>query len=252
MTSDLETVCDYIDRLLNVAQIADWDRALNGLQVENSGSVQRLAAAVDACQYTIDRAAESAAQLLIVHHGLFWDGLVPLTGRYGRRLRTLIEADIALYSSHLPLDLHPDLGNNVLLGRLLGLTEQEPFGDTRGQPAGLVGHTNASLDQLARTLAEQLGAAPRVIPTGPPDPRRVGVVSGAGGNALGQARAAGVDTYVTGEASHHVYFDAEEWGINLVLAGHYATETLGVKALASRVADEFDLPWDFIDHRTGL
>jgi dinuclear metal center YbgI/SA1388 family protein len=252
MPVNLGRISEYLDQYLRVHEVADWENALNGLQVENSGQVSRIAAAVDACQFTIDRAADSAVDLLIVHHGLFWRGLEPLTGRHGRRVRAIIRADLALYSAHVPLDTHSEVGNNVLLAKLIGLDEVQCFGDFRGQAIGVVGLSGASLDDLAEQLAEGLGVTPHVISAGSRAAGRVGVVTGGGGSYVSQARDAGVDTFVTGEGPHHSHFDAEEWGINLIYAGHYATETLGVKALTSHVADAFGVAWEFIDHPTGL
>ncbi len=252
MPVELRAISEYLDKYLAVRETSDWDNAVNGLQVDCSGEVARFAVAVDACQVTIDQAAQLEADLLIVHHGLFWGGLEPLTGRHGRRIRALIKADIALYSAHLPLDLHPEVGNNAVLARLLDLQEVAQFGDVRGQALGVVGHTEIALALLADRLKSLLGVTPHVIAAGPPTARRIAVVTGGGGSYARQALDAGADTYVTGEGSHHSHFDAEEWGLNLIYAGHYATETVGVKALGQRIHETFDLPWHFIDHPTGL
>lgn len=248
----LSDLVAYLDDFLSVADVPDASRALNGLQVDNSGRVSHVAAAVDACQATIDRAGAIGADLLLVHHGLFWRGLEPLTGRHGRRVRALLEHDVALYASHVPLDCHPDVGNNAVLARDLGLTETEPFGDYDGMAIGIAGAWDGSLEDLARALADRLGADSHVIAKGPRRLRRVGIVTGGASSLLRQARDAGIDTFITGEGPHHTFFDAEEWGLNLIYAGHYATETVGVQALAAHLQDRFDLPWDFIDHPTGL
>jgi dinuclear metal center YbgI/SA1388 family protein len=252
MPLELHELSEYLDQYLAVRDVSDWNNAVNGLQVDNSGSVTRFAVAVDACQATIDRAAHLGADLLIVHHGLFWGGLEPLTGRHGRRVRALIKADMALYSVHLPLDLHPEVGNNVVLAKMLGLEDIEQFGNLNGHAVGVLGRAGIALDVLIDRLSSRLCVTPHVIPAGPPTARRIGVVTGGGGSYLRQAADAGADTYVSGEGSHHTHFDAEEWGLNLIYAGHYATETVGVRALGQRVQDTFDLPWDFIDHPTGL
>ncbi len=250
--TDLKELVDYLDSYLRIAEIGDYAEALNGLQLMNSGSVTRLAVAVDACQAVIDSAAAQDADLLLVHHGLFWRGLEPLTGRHGTRVRSLIQSDIALYSAHLPLDLHPEVGNNAVLARMLGIAELEPFGETKGQAIGLCGDVDQSVAEFAASVASCLAVEPKVIAAGPGTVRRVGVVTGGGGGMIGQARAAGLDTYLTGEGTHHTYFDAEEWGLNVIYAGHYATETLGVKALAEHLEGQFGLPWVFVDHPTGL
>ena len=167
-------------------------------------------------------------------------------------MRTLIKHDIALYSAHLPLDLHPEVGNNAVLARALGLGDIERFGEYEGQTIGFAGTMVASRDELVQRIRKLLRVEPRVIATGPESVNRVGVVSGGAGKLITQAADAGLDTYVTGEGSHHTYFDAEEAGVNLIYAGHYATETVGVKALAGHLEERFGLPWEFIDHPTGL
>ncbi len=252
MSSELSDITEYLDKYLRVADVADSFEALNGLQVENRGYVTRVAAAVDACQATINAAAERDADLMLVHHGLFWGGLEPITGRHGRRVRMLIESGTALYSAHIPLDLHPEVGNNAILGRELGLSDPEYFGDYNGEKLGVAGSVSASFAEIVTTVGYILSVTPTTMPFGPEKSSRVGIISGGGGGMIAQARDAGVDTLITGEGKHHSYFDAEEWGLNVIFAGHYATETVGVKALAEHLAEKFELPWIFIDHPTGL
>jgi dinuclear metal center YbgI/SA1388 family protein len=252
MTVSLKDLTSYLDDYLGIADVHDSPEALNGLQVENAGNVARVGVAVDVCRTTIERAVEIGADLMLVHHGLFWGGLQPLIAQHGRRVRTLIKHDIAVYSAHLPLDLHPEVGNNAVLARALGLGDIERFGEYEGQTIGFAGTMVASRDELVQRIRDLLRVEPRVIATGPESVNRVGVVSGGAGKLITQAADAGLDTYVTGEGSHHTYFDAEEAGVNLIYAGHYATETVGVKALASHLEERFGLPWEFIDHPTGL
>lgn len=251
MTS-LSQVVAYLDEYLRIREVPDYPKAVNGLQLENSGSLTRLVAAVDASQAAIDWASSSVGTLLMVHHGLFWSGLEPLTGRHGRRIRALVGGDAAVYSAHLPLDCHPEVGNNAVLARALGVTAQEPFGAYRDTLIGIAGTLEIERDELASRMERALGASPRIITGGPGRLKRIGIVTGAASSLLEEARDVGLDTFVTGEAPHHAYLDAEEWGLNLVLGGHYATETVGVKALTAHVADRFDLPWEFFDHPTGL
>lgn len=255
----LSELTAYLDGYLRTAEIPDEPAALNGLQVENAGQVARIVAAVDASQQTIDRTVRGAGPaLLLVHHGLFWEGHRPVTDRRYRRIASLVRHDAALYSSHLPLDLHPEVGNNAVLARLLGLTGVESFGSYRGVTIGVAGHAPDALrtrDALCRALAAALGipaAGLRLISGGPDRVERVGVITGAGGSMIAQAVSAGCDTFITGEGAAHTYFDATEWGINLIFAGHYATETVGVRALGEHLAVRFDLPWEFHDHPTGL
>ena len=254
-------VASFLDELLSIREVPDHANAHNGLQVENHGEVGWIVAAVDASLATIEAVARAKGNLpglLIVHHGLFWDGAQPLTGRRFQRVSTLIRHDIALYSAHIPLDLHPEVGNNALLARRLGLEIEGRFGDYHGALIGTWGRAPASIrsrEGLVTVLAKALGLsadAITFISGGPATIARVGVITGAAGDMVASAREAGLDTFVTGEGPHHSYFDAMEWGINLVYAGHYATETLGVQALAARAADHFALPWEFSDHPTGL
>lgn len=252
MPTELAAVTSYLDTYLRIREIPDAPNALNGMQVENSGTVARVAAAVDACQATIDAAADRGANLLLVHHGLFWAGLEPVTGRHARRLRRLLTSDIALYAAHVPLDCHPEVGNNVVLARMLGLESLSRFGDYHGTAIGIAGRLDVPRQELVERLRACLGVEPHLIAAGPESVQRVGIITGGGGGEIRQARDAGVDTYVTGEGAHHTHFDAEEWSLNVVYAGHYATETVGVKALAGHLEQRFGLPWEFIDHPTGL
>ncbi len=249
----LDDLVRYLDDYLRIRdETADPPEALNGLQVANAGEVTRLAAAVDLCEATIRMAAEAGADALLVHHGLFWGGLRPLVGPAYARVARLITHNIALYAAHLPLDRHPDVGNNAELARLLGVTLRGEFGSYRGASIGVWGEVEASRDDFSRALAKTLGATPRLLPFGPAQVRRVGIVTGAGGSLIPQAAAAGFDTFITGEGPHWTFFDAEELGINVFYAGHYATETVGVKALAEHVSKKYSIPWLFLDHPTGL
>ncbi len=250
---DLGSIVSYLDEYLDLTNVPDYPDACNGLQVENSGRVSVIVACTDACQATIDAATELGADLMLVHHGLFWgDGLRPLTDRHYRRARQLIVNDIAVYSAHIPLDAHAVVGNNAELARLLEMRAIERFGDYQAIKIGVLGELDVTRDELAARLERALGETPRVIPTGPERCRRIGIVTGGASAHIGEARAVGLDTFITGEGPHHSYFDAEEWGINVFFAGHYATETLGVKALAARLSDRFGVDWEFVDHPTGI
>jgi len=243
----------YLDDYLDIRNIPDYPGAVNGLQVENSGAVSKIAACTDACQATIDMAADRRVDLMLVHHGLFWgEGLKPLTGRSYHRIHRLISADIAVYSAHLPLDAHPEVGNNAELARGIGLRVLDRFFRYEGVPIGVWGELTVSRDELAARIEALLGAAPFLIAGGPERVERVGVLTGGGGGHISEARDAGLDTLITGEGPHHSFFDAQEWGINVFYAGHYATETLGVKALARHVSETFGCGWEFLDHPTGL
>lgn len=249
---ELNRLVEYLDAYLEVSAVPDFSGAANGLQVENSGRVTKIAAAVDATQATIDAATEAGADLLLVHHGLFWDGEPRITGRRYRRLARLLKADIAVYGSHLPLDVHPEVGNNAVLARALGIEIAGRFSEYKGQPIGFWGTVDVSREALAARLDQTLGARVKLVAGGPERIRRVGVITGGAAGEVHSAADAGLDAFVTGEGSHHHYFDAEEAGINLYLGGHYATEVWGVQALARHLEAEFGLPWTFIDRPTGL
>jgi dinuclear metal center YbgI/SA1388 family protein len=248
----LRDIVGYCDRVLGTAKVQDYEGAANGLQVENRGTVERIAAAVDASLTTVRMAVRTGTSLLVVHHGLFWSPAHPWTGKRYELLRTLLEGNLAVYSSHLPLDAHPRLGNNARLCAALGLKGLQPFFFDHGQHIGFRARARVSRAELARRLEHATGVKPRVIPGGSETCRRIGVVSGGAGNELKIAAAEGVDTFVTGEGSHWTYALAEELGLNVLYGGHYATETFGVKALGADLSRRFKVPWEFLDHPTGL
>lgn len=251
--ADLDEVVEQLDAYLEIEEVDDYAGAYNGLQVEGRSPVERVSAATDASLATIEAAAESGSELLLVHHGLFWGDPLPVTGPTYRRLRTLFEADLAVYSAHLPLDVHPEIGNNALLAEELGLPVEGRFGEEQGvEGLGVWAAVDLPLEALEERLSEACGREPTVIPGGPPHVRRVGIVTGAGSSLIPQAHRAGLDTFITGEGAHHTFHEAMELGVNVLYGGHYATETLGVKALARWVADRFGLEWEFIDRPTGL
>jgi len=248
----LDELIDHLDRFLRVGEVPDYPNALNGLQVAGGIAVKRVAVAVDASRAAIEEAGRRGAELLIVHHGLFWDGNQPVIGRRYRRLRSLLDAGIALYASHLPLDVHPEVGNNVVLARRLGIVVEGTFGEYRGMPTGVWGSLNIRREALAARLDEVLGCRVLMVPGGPERIERVGVITGGAGGQVQAAVDAGLDAFVTGEGAHHNYFDAAEGGMNLYLGGHYATEVWGVKALAEHLEQTYGLETFFIDHPTGL
>ena len=249
----LTAVVAHCDKILRTAAIGDYDGAANGLQVENSsGTVMKIAATVDASLATVELAIAAKADLLIVHHGLFWSTAQPWTGKKYELLQLLIKKNIAVYSSHLPLDAHPKLGNNAQLCAALGLKNAKPFFASHGQNIGLKSPAKISRAELAKKLECVTGAKPKLIPGGKAICGCIGIVTGGAGGELAQAAAEGVDTFITGEGPHWTYALAEELGVNVLYGGHYATETFGVKALAAELAKKFKLPWEFLDHPTGL
>ena len=248
----LREVHAYLDGYLWVGQIGDYANALNGLQLENPGEVSKIGAAVDASGHTISAAVERGIALLLVHHGMFWSGLQPMTGGNYRQWKRSLEAGLAIYSAHLPLDVHPEVGNNVLLCRALGLGETTPFFETKGIKAGLRATAPGEREELVSRLEAALGGPVRLCPGGSGQVREIGIITGGAGAEVRAVAAEGIDTFITGEGPHWTYALAEELGVNILYGGHYATETFGVRALAARLGTEFRLPWEFIDHPTGL
>ncbi len=243
----------YLNDYLRVKEI--HDRSQNGFQVEGPEEVTRVAFAVDGCQAVFDQAVAAGAQLLIVHHGLFWSEPVLLVGPLFRQARTLIEGGCGLYAVHLPLDLHPEVGNNAELMRLLRLKEPRAFGDYHGVDIGLGGTLDSPipLDALVERLTQATGEPPlRVLAHGPENVLRVGCISGGAASMMDQVAEAGFDTFVTGETSHPYFHSAADYGLNVIYGGHYATETLGIKALARHVAEKFGLETNFLDIPTGM
>ena len=248
----LQEILDYCDSYLRVGEIQDYENALNGLQVENSGTVTKIAAAVDVSTRVLEEAEECGADLLIVHHGMFWPGLRPVTKALHRQLKFAFENDIAIYSVHLPLDLHPEVGNNMLVMRALGFEESEPFFEEKGTLLGRRASVEIALDELVKRLEKAVAGPVKIIAFGPKTARHVGVITGAAGSEIEHVAAEGIDTFITGEAPHWAAVAAAEMGLNLLLAGHYASEIFGVKALAAHLAGKFRFDWQFIDLPTGL
>lgn len=248
----LVEITNHCDEFLRVREIQDYPNAVNGLQLANSGSVTKIAAAVDFSTRTLQMAAEAKANLLIVHHGMFWSGLRPITNVLHRQLKFALEQDIAVYSAHLPLDLHPEIGNNILLMRAIGVGDSEPFFEEKGSLLGQRAAVEMDLSELTSRLKKAVGGSLTIIGHGPPRVRQLGVITGGAGGEIERVAAEGIDSFITGEAPHWAAILAAELGVNLLLGGHYATETFGVKALAAHLAEKFGLSYQFLDLPTGL
>jgi dinuclear metal center YbgI/SA1388 family protein len=250
--ASLSDIVSYTDRFLRIRNVGDWDNALNGLQIENSGRVTRIGAAVDVSTRVLTEAAKGDFDFLIVHHGLFWPGLQPARGALRRQLRIAFENDVALYSAHLPLDIHPRVGNNAQLVAAIGLKSARPFLEEKGQAVGLKIRASLSRSELLSKLQKALNVPVKLFGLGPKQTRAIGVVTGGAGSEIYRVAEDGIDTFITGEAPHWAAVAAEELGMNLLLGGHYATEVFGVKALAAHLSKRFRVPWQFIDCPTGL
>lgn len=242
----LHSLVSYCDQRTRRLAFKDFSGAHNGLQVANDGRVTRIGAAVDAGLVPFEKSVERGIDFLIVHHGLFWGGVQPLTGSVYGRFAALVRGNCAVYSSHLPLDAHEEIGNNALLARQLGLRAKRPFNFHEGEPIGWIAANKLKRSQLCARL-EELYARVVVIDCGPATPKHVAFCSGSGNSAVPQLIAAGADTLITGELREEWFNYAQENHLNLICCGHYATETHGVKALAAELAKKFRLPWEFIE-----
>ena len=238
-----DEIIAFADELLDIAAFPDYGPM--GLQVVGATEVTKVAAGVSASRALFDRAREAGAQLLVVHHGLFWNNESPVVdARMRGRLEALFAGDVSLAAYHLALDAHPEIGNNVLLAQALGVEVDGPFeklgaGGRLREPVGI--------DAFAARVRDELGRDPLVFPHGPERIERVAVVTGGGGRLLPEAAQAGYDLFLTGEPEEPTLHTSLELGIHFLAAGHYATETLGIQALAARLADRFDLAWEFLD-----
>jgi dinuclear metal center YbgI/SA1388 family protein len=250
--AELDAIITHLDQKLDVAQIPDYPGALNGLQLTGGAEIKKVAAAVDASLPVVRDAVAAGVDLLIVHHGMFWSGAQPIVGGLHEKLKLAMDAGLAIYSCHIPLDVHPDLGNNALLAKAIGLESPEPFFDWKGIKLGLKAQIGESLLDLAGKVETAVGSKVHVCAGGKSEAGVVGVITGGAGGEIGAIAAQGIDTFVTGEGPHWSYTAAQELGVNIVYGGHYATETFGVKALAAALEERFSVKWEFLDHPTGL
>jgi dinuclear metal center YbgI/SA1388 family protein len=249
----LQDITNLLDSTLRIAEVKDAPVALNGLQVENNGQVTKVALAVDGSQKTIEAAIAAGADLLILHHGIYWCGLIPMTGWFRKKICTCLEHNLAVYGAHLPLDMHPELGNNAEIAAALGLKDCSPEVNYKGTLIGQSGEFCGTVGELRAKFAEICGGevtgyvANADAPAG-----RVAVCSGGAGDSVYEMHAKGYSTYLTGEENHWVVNAAEDCGINILFGGHYNTETFGVKALGRLLEQTFGLPTVFIDNPTGM
>ncbi len=253
MPASLTDLVNVASGELRLAEVPDYPQALNGLQLANaSGEVNRIVAAVDACLPVVRAAVDQGADLLVVHHGLFWSGAQPIRGSLFEKLKLAMDHDLAIYSAHIPLDVHPTLGNNACLARALALPDPEPFFDWKGIRLGIRAEVDLGREALLGAVIDATGAPAHLCPGGPDQVRSVGIITGGAGSEIFAMAETGVDTFITGEGPHWSYTAAEELGLNVIYGGHYATETFGVKALSAWLGERYDLPWEFVDHPTGL
>ncbi|MEW6104096.1 MAG: Nif3-like dinuclear metal center hexameric protein [bacterium] len=243
----LKDVCEFLDRELRTKDISDY--SLNGLQVEGREDIEKIGFAVDGSQETFIKAKDSSCNLVVVHHGLFWGIQEPITGILYKRIKVLIENGISLYASHLPLDLHPKFGNNISLINLFNPFNVEPFGKYEGQDIGFLGRLKEPLhrEDIAKILNEALNTSSKILPCGKEKIETIAVISGGGCDCLKEAAEKKVNLFITGEHKLFSFSIAKEAGLNIIFSGHYATETIGIKALMEEIKKKFALPCIFID-----
>ena len=242
----------YLDDTLRINEIADYGP--QGLQIEGRAQIDKIVGTVDAHQPCVHAAIERGADLLLVHHGILWGDARPLAGSYGQLVRTFIENDLNLYAAHLPLDAHPQWGNNAELARRLGLSVIDWWADVKGTPLAVLARYDqpVAFQEMVARFEERVGRPQLVQAEGPPEVRTVGILSGFGADKIGTAASLGCDAYVTGETSHAQYYEAANTGINLLYGGHYTSETVGVQALGEHLAQRFGIAFEFVDLPTGL
>ena len=242
----------YLDKFLRIEEIRDYGP--QGLQVEGRDEVRKIIGIVDAHQPCVDAALVQGADLLLVHHGIFWGPPKPLRGSYARLVRTMFDANLNLYAAHLALDAHPEVGNNAELARRLGIEVIDWWGNANGVKLAVLATAphGTKLDYLLDRFEQHVGPVKLVQSYGPRIVHRVGILSGSGAREIEAAAAMGCDLYITGETSHAQYYDAQNLGINVLYGGHYTTETVGVQALGRHLQEKFGIAFDFIDLPTGL
>ncbi|MEO0795876.1 MAG: Nif3-like dinuclear metal center hexameric protein [Verrucomicrobiota bacterium] len=243
----LTDVVDFCNQRTHIDRVKDFPPAHNGLQFENHGDVNKIGAAVDAGLVPFELAGKAGVDFLIVHHGMFWNPVNSFTGAWRKKLLTLFASNLAVYSSHLPLDCHPQIGNNAILARKLGIKVDGGFVNYEGNDIAVTGPSPIRhREELRNRLAELFPETLIAIEEGPAQIKRIGILTGSGRSAIPELRANHIDTFITGELKQEHFNIAQEEGLNIYLGGHYATETFGVCALAEEVAHKFHLEWEFI------
>ena len=251
--ASLKEIVTFCDQRLRRAEIKDFEGAHNGLQVENNGSVSKIGASVDAGQRPFEGAIAQGVDFIICHHGMFWTYPVPIVGTNYMKVKTALDGNLAVYSAHLPLDCHPDIGNNALLADALGLNKVGTFLNYEGSDMAIVAlGPSGGREELTNKLRALFPESYQGIEYGSAQPKRIGILTGSGQSAVPRLLENGIDTLITGELRQHHFNMAQEVRLNLYPCGHYATEIFGVKALATEVAQKFQLPWAFIEQPCSL
>jgi dinuclear metal center YbgI/SA1388 family protein len=241
------TIVSLLDKTLKTSEISD--RSVNGLQVEGADKIMKIGLAVDACLEAYKLAQKKGCQMIIVHHGIIWEGIKSITGPLYKQIEFLVRNNINLYASHLPLDCHPTLGNNIQIAKALGLTNIQPFGTYRGIKIGFEGYlkTAASVKSISDLVKRKFGGPVSSLPFGPQKIRRVAIVSGGGSSSIPEAIEKKIDLYITGESSHENHHAALEGNLNVIYGGHYHTEKAGVQAVGKFLSNKFGVETEFLD-----
>lgn len=242
----LQEIVSFCDQRARTHEVKDFSGALNGLQFANDGVVTKIGAAVDAGLVPFQKAVDAKVDFLIVHHGMFWSGSQRVVGSEYDKARTLIDGNLAVYSCHLPLDAHPEIGNNAILAKKLGIAADHSFLPYEGTDIGLVGKWTSTRADLRAALKGLFGQRFAAMEFGSTEPQKICVLTGSGASAIEHVKATGADTFITGELRQHHFNYAQENALNVYACGHYATETFGISALAAEAAKTFGLKWEFI------
>ena len=251
--ASLKEIVTFCDQHLRRTEIKDFEGAYNGLQIENNGSVSKIGASVDAGQRPFEDAIAQGVDFIICHHGMFWTHTVPIVGTNYMKVKTAFDGNLAIYGAHLPLDCHPDIGNNALLADALGLNKVDTFLNYEGSDMAIVVlGPNGGREELTKKLRALFPESYQAIEYGSAQPKRIGILTGSGQSAVPRLLENGIDTLITGELRQHHFNMAQELRLNLYPCGHYATEIYGVKALTKEVAQKFKLPWAFIEQPCPL
>lgn len=252
----LHEITTYLDQELNVNAFKDY--STNSLQVENpkTKSVSKVAVAVDAGESIIEKAIKENAELLIVHHGLFWGDVKKITDSLARKISLIMNSNLSLYCSHLPLDAHPVHGNNAIIAKMLKLKNLIPFAEVFGNPVGFYGEAKQglTLDEIEKHFSNSPGILENGLKLqfGKKENYKIGIISGSGSSAIKECKELSIDCLLTGESKQEAYHEAKESGINCIFLGHYGTETFGVRALGDLLKNKFNVDNVFIDEPTGI
>lgn len=246
---DLHHITDFLNDYLQITRYPD--SSVNGLQIEGAINVEKAVFAVDASMESFMQAVELDAELLVCHHGIIWDGIGRITGLMKERIKFLLENELSLYAAHIPLDAHPEIGNNALILRALGIEPEERFGEYRGVSIGFAGYADMDFHDALERLERRYGKVD-YMKFGGDETEKVAVVSGRGSAYINEAVEKNVDLFITGEIEHSAYHQAKDGRINVIFIGHYNSETPGIKALMNVVEDKMGIDTEFIDIPTRL